>query len=137
MNRFFTSHFWKERDMELFLGKFLRFGVMLSCGITILGGILYLYQQAGVMPDYSPIPDGQPFPGVKEYLRSFSSIWQGILSLDGAAIIQLGVIVLIATPVLRVAISAFGFLIEKDRMYVVITLVVLGIILANMFLGLH
>lgn len=137
MKRFFTSTFWEERDMELFLGKFLRFGVMFSCAITLIGGALYIYQQQGVLPDYSPIPDNEVFPGVKEYLRSFSTIWQGVLALDGAAIIQVGVIALIATPILRVAISAFGFLIEKDYMYVVITLIVLGIIIANMFLGLH
>lgn len=137
MKRFFTTTFWQERDMELFLGKFLRFGVMFSCAITLIGGVLYVYQQQGVLPDYSPIPDNEVFPGVKEYLRSFSTIWQGVLALDGAAIIQVGVIALIATPILRVAISAFGFLIEKDYMYVAITLIVLGIIIANMFLGLH
>lgn len=137
MKRFFTSVFWKERDMELFLGKFLRFGVTLSCAVTLLGGLLYIYQKKGVLPDYRPIADDLPFPGVKEELRSISSIWQGILEFDGASIIQLGVIILIATPVLRVAISAIGFLIEKDYMYVVITLIVLAIILANMLLGLH
>lgn len=137
MKRVFTSVFWKERDMELFLGKFLRFGVTLACVITLIGGALYIYQQQGVMPDYSPTPDDMPFPGVKEYLRSFSSIWEGVLALDGAAIIQLGVIVLVATPVFRVALSAIGFLIENDYMYVVVTLIVLAIILANMLLGLH
>lgn len=137
MKRFFTSVFWEERDMELFLGKFLRFGVMLSCTVTLLGGLFYICQKKGVLPDYSPTSDDLPFPGVKEELRSFSSIWQGILELDGASIIQFGVIILIATPVLRVAISAIAFLIEKDYMYVVITLIVLGIILMNMLLGLH
>ena len=137
MKRILTALFGEERDMELFLGKFLRFGVMLSCSITLIGGVLYLFQQNGVLPDYSPTPDSMPFEGVKESLRSFSTIWQGILDMDGAAIIQLGVVVLIATPVLRVAISALGFLMEKDYMYVVITLIVLGIIIANMFLGLH
>ena len=137
MKRFFTSIFWKERDMELFLGKFLRFGVMFSCAVTLIGGGFYLYQQQGVLPDYRPTPDDQPFPGVEECLRSFSSIWQGVLALNGAAIIQLGVIILIATPVLRVAISAIAFWAEKDRMYTVITLIVLAIIIANMLLGLH
>lgn len=137
MKRLFKTMFGKERDMELFLGKFLRFGVMFSCTVTVIGGVLYLHQQNGVLPDYSPTPDSLPFAGVQEYLRSFSSIWQGILNLDGAAIIQLGVILLIATPVVRVAISAIGFLIEKDYMYVVITLIVLAIIVTNMFLGLH
>lgn len=137
MKRFFTTDFWQERDMELFLGKFLRFGVMLSCAITLFGGILYLYQQGGILPDYKPTPENLPFKGVEQNLRSFSTIFQGILQFNGASIIQFGVIVLIATPVIRVAISAVAFLIEKDYMYVVITLIVLAIILANMLLGLH
>jgi len=137
MNRLFSKQFWAERDVELYIGKLLRYGVILSCAITIFGGIIYLFQHHGTIPDYSPTPSGQPFPGVAGYLRELSSILPRILDLDGAAIIQLGVVVLIATPVLRVAFSAIAFLIEKDYMYVVITLIVLGIIIANMLLGIH
>lgn len=134
----FSKEFWTERDMELFIGKLLRYGVMLACGITLFGGVIYLFQNhGGSMEHYKPIPDGQPFPGVEYYLRELSTIIPRILDFDGAAIIQLGVCVLIATPVFRVAFSVIGFLIEKDYMYVVITLIVLAIILANMLLGLH
>lgn len=137
MKRLFSAEYWQARDMELFLGKFLRFGVTLSCAITLLGGVLYLWQQGGILPDYTPTPENLPFEGVEQNLRSLSGILQGILELNGAAVIQFGVIVLIATPVLRVAISAIAFLIEKDYLYVVITLIVLAIIVANMLLGLH
>jgi len=137
MRNIFSKAFWAERDVELYIGKLLRYGVMLSCAITLFGGIVYLYQHHGSMPDYSPIPSGQPFPGVAEYLREFNTIIPGVLSFDGAAIIQLGVIVLIATPILRVAFSAVAFLVERDYMYVVITLIVLAIILLNMIFGLH
>ena len=134
----FSKEFWAERDMELFIGKLLRYGVMLACGITLFGGIIYLFQNhGGSMKHYKPIPDGQPFPGVEFYLRELSTILPRVLNFDGAAIIQLGVCVLIATPVFRVAFSVIGFLIEKDYMYVVITLIVLAIIIANMLLGLH
>lgn len=134
----FTKEFWAERDMELFIGKLLRYGVMLSCGITLFGGIIYLYQNHGIpMDHYKPIPDDQPFPGVEYYLRELTTIIPRVLAFDGAAIIQLGVCVLIATPILRVAFSVIGFLIEKDYLYVVITLIVLCIIVANMLLGLH
>lgn len=135
--RFFTKEFWAERDMELFIGRLLRYGVMISCAITLIGGVFYLLQHGTQMPDYRPIPDNQVFPGVAGYLREFSTILPRILQFDGAAIIQLGVCVLIATPVLRVAFSVIAFLVEKDYMYVIITLIVLTIILANMILGLH
>ncbi|NDW10624.1 DUF1634 domain-containing protein [Dysgonomonas sp. 520] len=133
----FSKEFWVERDVELYIGKLLRYGVMLACGITLLGGIIYLIQHHGIVPDYKTVPSGETFAGVDQSLREFSSIWKGVLAIDGASIIQLGVIVLIATPIMRVAFSAVAFLIEKDYMYVVITLIVLFIILANVIFGLH
>lgn len=136
MKHIFSKEFWGEKDVEQYIGKLLRYGVMLSCAITIFGGVIYLFQQKGVMVDYSPVPTGESF-GVAYYLRELNTIFPRMLDFDGAAIIQFGVLVLIATPVVRVAFSAFSFLIEKDYMYVVITLIVLAIILANMFLGLH
>lgn len=137
MKHIFTKEFWAERDVELYIGKLLRYGVILSCTITTLGGILYLIQHHGKMADYSPIPDGEPFPGVETYLRELYTILPRVAQFDGAAIVQLGVCVLIATPVLRVVFSAIAFLIEKDYMYVVITLIVLSIILTNMIFGIH
>lgn len=137
MKNIFSKRFWAEKDMEQLIGKLLRYGVLLACGITFLGGIIYLYQRGGAMPDYSPIPDDQPFPGVINYLRELSTILPKILEFDGAAIIQLGVCVLIATPIVRVAISVVAFLVEKDYLYVAITLIVLAIIISNMLLGLH
>lgn len=134
----FTKEFWVERDMELLIGKLLRYGVMLACAITLIGGVVYLFQNHGIsMERYKPTPDGAPFPGVDYYLRELSTIFPRILSFDGAAIIQFGVCVLIATPILRVAFSVVAFLIEKDYLYVTITLIVLAIIIANMLLGLH
>lgn len=137
MKKIFTRDFWEARDVELYIGQLLRFGVILSSIVTLFGGILYVYQQNGSIPDYTPIPSGEEFPGVAHYLRELSTILPRVMLFDGAAIIQLGVIILIATPVVRVAFSAIAFLIEKDYLYVFITLVVLAIILANMVLGLH
>lgn len=136
--RIFTKEFWSERDVELLIGKLLRYGVMLACGITLFGGIIYLFQNHGAtIEHYKPIPDELPFPGAEQYLRELSTMLPRVFSFDGAAIIQLGVCVLIATPIIRVAFSAVAFLIEKDYLYVVITLIVLAIIIANMLLGLH
>ncbi|QIK54290.1 DUF1634 domain-containing protein [Dysgonomonas sp. HDW5B] len=136
MKHIFSREFWGERDVEQYIGKLLRYGVMLSCAITLFGGVIYLFQHKGVMVDYSPVPTGMAF-GVEDYLRELNTIFPRMLDFDGAAIIQFGVLVLIATPIIRVAFSAFSFLIEKDYLYVVITLIVLAIIMGNMLLGLH
>lgn len=136
MKHIFSKEFWGERDVEQYIGKLLRYGVMLSCAITLFGGAIYLIQHKGVMVDYSPVATGMPF-GVEDYLRELNTIFPRMLDFDGAAIIQFGVLVLIATPIIRVAFSAFSFLIEKDYLYVAITLIVLTIIMGNMLLGLH
>lgn len=137
MKHIFSREYWDQRDVEQYIGKLLRYGVMLSSIITVFGGIVYLFLHHSKTADYTPTPSGQPFPGVDHYLRELNTIIPSVLNFDGAAIIQLGVIVLIATPVIRVAFSAISFLIERDYLYVFITLLVLGIILANMLLGLH
>lgn len=136
MKRIFSKEYWSQRDVELYIGKLLRYGVLTSCAITLTGGLLYLFQHHGSMPNYRPI-EGKDAFGAAEYLRELSTILPRAFQLDGAAIIQIGVIVLIATPVLRVAFSVIAFLIEKDYMYVCISLIVLAIILANMIFGIH
>ncbi len=132
-----SRDFWEQRDVELWIGKLLRYGVIASCTVTLLGGLIYLLQHSQTIPDYSPVPAGESFGGAADYLREFSGILPAILQGDGAAIIQLGVIILIATPVIRVAFSALAFFIERDRLYVIITLIVLAIILGNMLFGIH
>ncbi len=133
----FTKEYWTNRDVNIYIGKLLRYGVILSCAVTLFGGIVYLIQHKGNLPDYKAIPSGIPFDGTADYLRELTGIFSAILQFDGAAIIQLGVIILIATPVLRVAFSVLAFFVEKDYLYVGITILVLAIIMANMALGIH
>lgn len=137
-NNIFSREFWEKHDMEMYVGKILRYGVFTACIITLFGGLIYVIQSHGVMPNYTPV-SGHPsqFSGVAEYLREVTTIFPAIFHFNGAAIVQFGVVVLIATPILRVAFSAFAFLIEKDRLYVGITLLVLAIIFLNMIFGLH
>ena len=64
----------------------------------------------------------------------FSRLVSGLLALRPVAFAQAGLVVLIATPVLRVATSVVGFWLEADRLYVAITLGVLVILLGSIFL---
>ncbi|HAL83245.1 MAG TPA: DUF1634 domain-containing protein, partial [Mucilaginibacter sp.] len=68
-------------------------------------------------------------------VQHFQRLFSGILSFKGQAIIQTGIILLIATPILRVIFSAVGFVLEKDYMYVGISLLVLLIIFMSMLNG--
>lgn len=125
-----TKKYWEDKDVAMLVGKTLRTGVLVASITTILGGLIYLFLRAGDLPKY------HVFKGADPDLRHLPGILQRVTHFDGMGIIQLGVVVLIATPIIRVVLSAIGFLIEKDYMYVFITLLVLAIILFNMLAGL-
>lgn len=108
------------------MGNLLRIGVMLAAGAVFMGGSLYLLRNGASTPDY------YVFRGEPEALRSIRGILEGALSLRGRAIIQLGLLILIATPVARVAFSVYGFARQRDRTYVAITLVVLALLLFSL-----
>ena len=54
---------------------------------------------------------------------------------QSASIVQLGVVLLIATPIARVAFTLVAFAIQRDRTYVIITLIVLGLLLYGLLFG--
>lgn len=115
--------------MQLLLGKVLRAGTVISVSIVFIGGLFYLYRHGHTIADY------KKFKGIPDFVQHFSGIIGGVLSLKGQAIIQLGIILLISTPILRVAFSTMGFVLEKDYMYVGISLLVLLIIFVSMLSG--
>jgi uncharacterized membrane protein len=120
---------FKDKDMQVVIGWVLRTGVFLSMTIVIIGGIIYLYRHGHSIVNYSE------FKGIPNFIHSFSGIINGILTFRGRAIIQAGIILLIATPVIRVAFSAIGFILEKDYLYTGITFIVLLIIFISAFSG--
>lgn len=119
-----------DYDMEQLIGQVLRYGVLISGIIAIIGGLWYLYQQGSGIPHYTS------FNGEPAGYTTLTGIIEGLGKGSATEIIQLGVVILIATPILRIIFSLISFIVEKDRMYVMITLLVLTIILFSMFGGL-
>ena len=117
---------WTDQRIENIVGNLLRAGVILSAVVVLCGGVLYLIKYGHAPADY------RIFRGEPTDLKSVSGIVQHAFALDSPAIIQLGLLLLIATPVARVAFSIFGFAEEKDRMYVTFTVVVLLILLYSL-----
>jgi uncharacterized membrane protein len=76
--------------------------------------------------------DFRVFRGEPADLRDVRGIIRDTLALRARGIIQLGLLLLIATPVARVAFSIFGFAEERDRMYVVFTVIVFSILLYSL-----
>jgi uncharacterized membrane protein len=121
---------FKDKDMQVIIGWILRIGVISSMVIVFIGGIFFVCRHGQSIPDY------HVFKGVPYFIHNTSGIINGTLHLKGQAIIQLGILLLIATPVIRVAFSAIGFIIEKDHLYTAISLIVLLIIFGSMLSGL-
>jgi len=114
---------WNDKSFEIVIGRLLRFGVILAAAWVLAGGIHYLIQFRGEKPDY------KVFHGEPADLRYISGIVHEGLELNARALIQFGLLLLIATPIARVAFSVIGFALEKDWMYVGITLAVLTLLI--------
>jgi uncharacterized membrane protein len=121
-----ASQAWGDRRFEVTIGKLLRFGVLLAAAWVLAGGIHYLIQFHGGRPDY------KVFRGETADLRYLREIVRGAIEFNARAFIQLGLLLLIATPVARVAFSVIGFALEKDWMYVGITLIVLALLIYSL-----
>ncbi len=114
-----------DADLEKFIGQLLRFGVILSSVIVAAGGVVYLYRHGRELPSY------HVFKGEPEKMKSIVPLFQAIGRGEARPLVQLGLFVLVATPILRIFFSVFGYLLEKDYLYVAITALVLSVILWN------
>jgi uncharacterized membrane protein len=106
--------------VESFVGNLLRGGVILAATVVAIGGVLYLVRYGGTQPGQGV------FHGEPADLRSVAGIVLDALHMSRRGIIQLGVLLLIATPIARVAFSIVAFLQQRDGKYVVVTLIVLA-----------
>jgi uncharacterized membrane protein len=120
---------FKDADIQLLIGNVLRWGVILAMSVVFCGGLIYIYRHGHETASY------HTFKGEPDFLKSINGIFKGILEIKGRAIIQLGILLLIATPIVRILLSIVSFLLEKDYKYVLITLIVLGIIMSSMLSG--
>jgi uncharacterized membrane protein len=120
---------WTDQRVALLVGSLLRYGVLLAATVVATGGLLYLARHGGEPVTY------HVFHGEPHALRNIPGIISSVSGFGARGIIQLGLLLLIATPVARVAFSALGFLLERDRMYVVVTLIVLTTLLYSLLLA--
>jgi uncharacterized membrane protein len=116
-----------DQQFEIFLGKLLRTGVVIAALIVLAGGVWFLSEAHGARREYAT------FRGVPAELSSLDGIFHGAVGGQALAVIQLGILVLIATPVARVLFSMLGFALEKDWMYVGVTAMVLALLLYSLF----
>ncbi|MDQ1149214.1 DUF1634 domain-containing protein [Sphingobacterium zeae] len=130
MKHVFSKHYWGDKDISLLVGQILRTGVVIASSILVLGGILYL-----IVHGQETVPNYSDFVGEGNANTTITGIITGALSRNVPQIIQLGVLLLIFTPIVRVIGSLFGFVIEKDKLYIIITLIVLAVIIGSILSG--
>ena len=121
-----TTRDWNDQRIENMVGNLLRAGVSLSAFVVFVGGVIYLARHGRSPADY------RVFQGEPSDLKTPSGILREAIRFRGRGIIQLGLLLLIATPVVRVALSIWGFAEEHDRLYMIFTGIVLIVLLYSL-----
>jgi uncharacterized membrane protein len=111
-----------EERFEKLLGNLLRTGVLVAAAVVLVGAVVYLVRHGRESVNY------KDFRGEPADLRN-------VMGLSGRGLIQFGLLVLVATPVLRVILSVVGFARQRDFLYVVLTLIVLVVLSYSLFFG--
>ena len=111
-----------DEKLEIIIGNLLRAGVLASGLIVLVAGIVYVGQHNADPVNYDM------FHLEQSNLRTLSGIFRSAWVLRPDAIIQLGLVLLIATPIVRVVFAAIGFYLEGDRLYVAVSIIVLSIL---------
>lgn len=118
-----------DRNIEQTISTLLRTGVAVSGLIVLIGGIYYLAAHGHESANYRVF---HPLPSID---RIIGQIVAGTFAGRAQSIIQLGILALIATPILRVMFSLVGFAIERDSKYVAITALVLALLIYSLIEG--
>ena len=117
---------WSDEKVEGIISALLRTGVTAAAATVLAGGLLYFVRAGGVAPDY------HVFRGEPAALRGVSGVLKGAWHGQALSVVQLGLLLLIATPVARVVFACVAFAIQRDRSYVIISLVVLAVLLYSL-----
>jgi uncharacterized membrane protein len=115
-----------DARMETIMGRLLQVGVLTAAGVVLGGGISYLQDHARERSNY------RVFTATPVQLRHPAALLQGLGRGNSDAIIELGILLLVATPICRVIFAVIGFAMERDRLYVAISLTVLAVLLLGM-----
>jgi uncharacterized membrane protein len=119
-----------EKDFQTIIGNLLRYGVWISLSVAFIGGIVYLMHHGSEIEDYSVFKEND-----RNIFEVISTVVNGAIDGRGEYLIFFGIILLFLTPVFRVLLSLFSFMLEKDYLYVLITLIVILIIITSISFG--
>lgn len=117
---------------ELLISHLLRYGVLASLMLVVCGMVLSFLHH----PDYfSSVEALQRLTAEGHRPHQLSEVMAGVMATRGQAIAMVGLLVMMAIPVARVALSLLIFRQQRDRVFVVVTSVVLTLLVLSFLLG--
>jgi uncharacterized membrane protein len=116
-----------EHGVEQVISKLLRAGVAASALVVLMGGALFLVRHGHETPELGT------FHGEPAELRTLGGVMRAVLDLEARGLIQLGLGLLVATPVARVVFSLWAFLRQRDVLYATVSSIVLAVLLLGLF----
>jgi len=114
---------WSDQRIEVLVAQLLRGGLLLAAAVVLAGAVVYLVRHGTEVPHYAVF---HAEPAALEGLRGIA---ESAAAGRGTGLIQLGLVLLLATPVARVLLSVVAFALQGDWLYVGVTLIVLGVLL--------
>jgi uncharacterized membrane protein len=117
---------WPDARLERGVAVLLRAGVILASALVLVGGALSLTRHGASAVEH------HAFRGEPADLRGLAGILREAGSMEGRGVVQLGLLVLFATPVARVALMVYAFARQRDWLYAGVTLFVLGMLLYSL-----
>jgi uncharacterized membrane protein len=125
----------KIRKVEVAISLVLRVGVSLSVLVIAVGlGLMFAHHS-----EYGAITGHFSYKALTskstQFPHTFGSLGRSLARGDGRGVVVLGVLLLILTPVLRVAVGVLSFIYEKDPPMTLITLYVLAVLIGSFFLA--
>lgn len=126
-----TTNENRSGALELAISRVLRYGVVTAFSLVALGCLLMFSE--GQTGYHEPLVETQLIDGRNTTTLGVFSVLQGVLLLKPYAVIYLGVLVLLATPVIRVAITMPLFAMQRRLAFVLISGLVFAILLVSIF----
>lgn len=118
--------------LEPLISYILRIGIIAGITLAILGIVLLLVKGGSLGYTLDTLLD--PYTLVNTCTVNYSLVYMGLTSFEGLSIILLGLMVMVATPILRIILGILIFALERDRVYVAIATATLMLILLSIFL---
>jgi uncharacterized membrane protein len=116
-----------DLDLNRSVGNLLRLGVILSVVISFLGFVKLFFEGFTMPKEYKDLGSNTG--------NILTEFWFGLLKLEGKSIIELGILILILTPLMRIIFALVGYVREKDYTYIIISVIVLFIMFISFMMG--